>query len=88
MRIVSIHRVTHSSEKHCHPPGLFRGVAALLRWSEFAKPNMMRAIAQFPALRSVARIVLAANAVIAASAMLVVPVPAWGWAALRAFLQF
>jgi hypothetical protein len=63
-------------------------VAALLRWSEFAKPKIMRAIAQIPALRSVARIVLAANAVIAASALLVVPVPAWGWAALRAFLQF
>jgi hypothetical protein len=48
----------------------------------------MRAIAQIPALRSVARIVLAANAVIAASALMVAPVPAWGWAALRAFLQF
>ena len=66
----------------------FGSVAALLRWSKVAKPNMMRAIAQFPALRSLARIVLAANAVLAASALLVIPVPAWGWAALRAFLQF
>ena len=49
---------------------------------------MMRAIAQIPAVHSLARIVLVANAVIAAGAMLVVPVPSWGWAALRAFLQF
>jgi len=48
----------------------------------------MRAIAEIPAVRSVARVLLAANAVIAAGALLVVPVPAWGWAALRAFLQF
>jgi hypothetical protein len=49
---------------------------------------MMRTIAENPALRSVARIVLAVNAVLAASALMVVPVPSWGWAALRAFLQF
>ena len=63
-------------------------LAAILRCGEPAKPNMMRTIAENPALRSVARIVLAANAVLAASALLVVPVPSWGWAALRAFLQF
>jgi hypothetical protein len=49
---------------------------------------MMRTIADSPAVRSAARIVLAVNAVLAASALMVVPVPSWGWAALRAFLQF
>jgi hypothetical protein len=63
-------------------------MAVLLRYGDFAKPKMMRTIAENPALRSVARIFLAANAVLAASALMVVPVPSWGWAALRAFLQF
>jgi len=49
---------------------------------------MMKAIAQIPALHSVTRIVLVANAVIAAGALIAIPVPSWGWAALRAFLQF
>jgi len=63
-------------------------VAVLLRYGSSAEPNMMRTIADSPAVRSAARIVLAVNAVLAASALMVVPVPSWGWAALRAFLQF
>ena len=63
-------------------------MADLLRWPGGAKPTMMKAIAQIPALHSVTRIVLVANAVIAAGALIAIPVPSWGWAALRAFLQF
>jgi len=62
-------------------------MAAGLRWDPFAKPNM-KAITHPVVLGSLGRAALFATAAVAAGTLLVLPVPAWGWAALRAFLQF
>jgi hypothetical protein len=48
----------------------------------------MKAISHPLVLDSLTRVALFAAAAAAAGALLVAPVPAWGWAALRAFLQF
>ncbi|HET9794550.1 MAG TPA: hypothetical protein VFS34_08820 [Thermoanaerobaculia bacterium] len=48
----------------------------------------MKAITHPVVVGSLARAALFATAAVAAGTLLVLPVPAWGWAALRAFLQF
>ncbi len=48
----------------------------------------MKAITHPLVVGSLSRVALFATAAVAAGTLLVVPVPAWGWAALRAFLQF
>ncbi|HWC64573.1 MAG TPA: hypothetical protein VG777_00720 [Thermoanaerobaculia bacterium] len=48
----------------------------------------MKAITHPLVLDSLSRVALFAAAAAAAGVLLVAPVPAWGWAALRAFLQF
>jgi hypothetical protein len=60
----------------------------VLRNEPSKKPIMLRAITRPSTLDSVARIMLLAIGAVASGALLVVPIPAWGWAALRAFLQF
>jgi hypothetical protein len=62
-------------------------LATGLRWDTTAKSNM-KAITHPVVLGSLARAALFATAAVAAGTLLVLPVPAWGWAALRAFLQF
>jgi len=49
---------------------------------------MTKAISHARAVDSLARTLLFAAAAVAGGALWVVPAPAWGWAALRAFLQF
>jgi len=49
---------------------------------------MTRAIARIRPFDRLASLLLASSAIFAGGVLLVVPVPAWGWAALRAFLQF
>ena len=48
----------------------------------------MKSITHPLLIDSLTRVALFATAAAAAGALLVIPVPAWGWAALRAFLQF
>ena len=48
----------------------------------------MKAITHPLVVGSLARAALFAASALAAGVLLVAPVPAWGWAALRAFLQF
>lgn len=62
-------------------------MATGLRCEITAKSNM-KAITHPVVLGSLARAALFATAAVAAGTLLVIPVPAWGWAALRAFLQF
>lgn len=62
-------------------------LAGGLRCDPFAKPNM-KTLTHPLLIDSLTRVALFAAAAVAAGALLVVPVPAWGWAALRAFLQF